>query len=214
MFRIVETVRADDVAWRKKLMDNIALMKTHFGSSAHTCCGIDIRKSARFIRLDVTHSTHVFDCLDATDKVVGFAMVRTNLPSNCVYIALMTSFVPGVGRYLVQHISQLRSRVQRYIVLRSTNEALGFYLKLGFRLFNWHGTQGYIAMNDDKLTKKLASAPNEHARAAILEELRQRHWIDTKDTEWPLVMQRTAYTPTVSVRQSPRFRVEAGNRLD
>ena len=217
MVRFEATAREDrGDTWKDLIDKRVALMSHHHGLKNKTCCGIDFRKSARFMRLDVARCTLLLDCFDDANDIIGFAMIKTNLPSNSIYIVLMTSFRPGTGRMLMQHASNLPGYAQRYIVLRSTDHALGFYLKLGFRLFNWHGTEGYVTASDGKLTDLLRSCSQANARAGVLSELRRRRWIDSEAEEWPLLIQRHAYTPSPSIRQSPRLKnmSEACTRLD
>lgn len=200
--------------WSEHLKKYLALMTTHYGVTKKTCCGIDFRQSAGFLRRDVGQSTIIVEC-SVKGEVRGFAMLKTQLRSDCLYVVLMCSLLKGVGRAIVSHVASLGCCTQRYLVLRSTDDALGFYLRLGFRLFNWQGTDGYATIGDSDITNWLSNVVEAHKpRDPIREELYRRHWIEYEDLEWPLILVRNARAESNAdsvVRRSSRLlsKVEA-----
>lgn len=197
----------DDVGWATRLRGYIELMTTHYGVKNKTCCGIDVRLSGPFVRRDVGLATAAIECV-IDENICGFALLKTHMPSDCVYIVLVCSFQPGVGRNLMSHLVSTPSWSQRYLVARSTDQALGFYLHLGFRLFNFQGTHGYITIGDEDITNWLrktveAKTPRNNVR----DELRRRRWIEEEDLEWPVILVRRVDVPT-SARRSSRIQAK------
>ena len=204
-FRAVDRV-GTAADWNRRMREYLEIMGAHHGILKKTCCGIDFRLSSPFIRRDVGQSTMVVECRNAADTLCGFAILKTQLPSDCVYIVLICSIRPGVGRALIAELVSMSTQSQRYLVARSTDQALGFYLRFGFRLFNWQATDGYLTIGEDAITRWLQIQVDKKAsRQSVRDELCRRRWIDENDLEWPMILVRRI-EPRSDVRRSCRLR--------
>ena len=198
----------DDAAWQRLLRERMSRMTTHHGVKNKVCCDIDFRFSAPFYRRDVARVDIVLECYRG-DTLSGFAMLKTTLSVSCLYLVLMCSMERGVGRQLIKRMLEDHTHAHRYLVTRSTDRALGFYLRLGFQLFNWFGTESYATLGDAQLTERLRAAKTADMRTALRVELNARHWTEPDEEEWPLILCRQCSTSDDAIprprRQSSRL---------
>lgn len=184
-------------AWQDLVCLCIDAMRGAYGGTDDSCVGIDIRRSAPFFRQELMRSAFVLSIYTGEARLSAFAVAtakRTHL-----YVSLMSSIERGGGRALLRHL--LRDDdddAPRFLVVRATSGSLGFYLKMGFTLFNWSAREECIA-GDPALTARLASD-----RPAVRRVLRHRNWIPPGFDEWPLTLERPG-AARPSVRASPRL---------
>lgn len=200
----------ENKVWRNMATDLIDRMcKAHNGIKT-ACAGIDIRFSSPFMRQEVIGANV---CLVAHDSrqnfdIVGFAFVKKCSSRNTIYVTLMSSFRRGIGRALVTHLVNTKTLAGRFVVVRSTDSALSFYLAMGFTLFDYLSLDSYVGNSDPKLTQNLheaISSSNDRALMKVRDTLCSRNWIDADFTEWPLLLRRETDENT-STRHSERIK--------
>lgn len=194
------TKRSDPLEWKRLVIERLNNMSTfHNVRRRKICAGIDIRISAPFVRKDLLHAHELLDMRDDDGALLGFAFVKTNLAP--LYVSLVASFSPGIGHALLYELQNTSRFHHSKIVLRSTDNALGFYLKLNFHLFDWTGVEsGYVGGGDEALTNLLRQGD----RTLIRREMLRRAWLNEDEVEWPLVLARV--TPSPEHRSSARLR--------
>lgn len=196
-----EYTRRDDGAdWKRLVMSRLSLMRETHGAQDKACAGIDLRLSAPFVRRDLLHAHEVLDMRDESGDIVGFAFIKTNWAA--LYVCLLVSLKPGVGSSIVYELQQTSRFVHSKIAVRSTDAALGFYLKLNFRLFDWSGVEAdYVGEGDEELTRLLRGGAAKETRA----ELCRRMWLNDGEEEWPLLTVRRAALNRSSARIRSRY---------
>lgn len=194
------TKKIDCSDWKMLVTERLHLMCEAHGIHKKVCSGIDLRMSAPFVQRDLMRSHELLDMHDTDDNLLGFAFLKTKLTS--LYIALLVSCAPGVGYATLYELQRTRRFAHPAIVVRSTDKALGFYLKLKFRLFDWAGAEtGFVGDGDQHLTQSLRDG----AVDATRQELRRRGWLNDDEEEWPLLTVRFTECPIVN-RSSARVR--------
>lgn len=149
----------------------------------------------------------LYDAYDTSGVLVGFAIVSTRKPS-CLYIALMSSFVKGVGRAIVEWLLHDATHSQRFLAARATTTSVGFYLRMNFRLFSWVSIENYVGGGSEQFTNRLETAVAHRSRQEIEQVrdlLRMHNWIDASQEEWPMLTQRHAACAPRGVRRSARL---------
>ena len=165
---------------------------------------IDLRLSSPFVRQEVMGAN---TCILAKfqSEVLGFALIKKKAAvSSVLYVTLMVSFKPGVGRLLVSHLATTHDMTERFLVVRATDRALGFYLRLGFTLFNYSA----VPRPDIDLTRSLHAAltnGDDEALGKVRSVLHHRNWIDSDATEWPMLLRRLDAGGPPSTRRSKRI---------
>lgn len=194
------TLRKDCAEWRRLVADRLTLMGNVHGVKKKVCAGIDVRRSAPFVQRDLMHAHELLDLYDKDRQHVGFAFLKTNLTA--LYISLLASFRPGGGYAIVYELQHAPRFQHSRIVVRSTDAALGFYLKLRFRLFDWSGMESkYVGEGDEDLTESLRNGAIEATRL----ELHRRSWVNEDEKEWPLLTVRRVALNRSSVRLRSRY---------
>lgn len=208
------TLKKDRCSWQATIRQHISLMIDKHHGTRRDCKGIDVRVSAPFVKSELQACDTLLEIYRDED-IVGFAFIKTNTYPCCLHVSLMTSFVKGVGTFILTFLqNQYKSCSKKYITLQSTDAALDFYLKFGFSLFNQMTLDTYIQGGDVKMTQRLRSDlirckdGNECSKKYIQDikrELLFRHWINPEQEEWPLLMKRTRDSSDSSCRRSPRL---------
>lgn len=153
---------------------------------------MDLRSSSSFVRQEVIGAHRCLTLCDA-ERTLGFCLLKKKGSRNATYVTLIVSFERGVGRRLISHIANDPDEATRFIVVRSTPRALGFYLHMGFTLFDYLALDAYVADSDIELTARLQramEASDKAAMRAIRQTLVTRNWIDATFDEWPLLIRR------------------------
>lgn len=180
-------------------MSRLTQMGNVHGVKKKVCAGIDVRLSAPFVQRDLMHAHELLDMYDETRQHIGFAFIKTNLTP--LYISLLGSFQSGGGYAIIYELQQTHRFDHSKIVVRSTNAALGFYLKLNFRLFDWSGVESkYVGEGDEDLTRSLRNGATEETRV----ELHRRSWVNEDEEEWPLLTVRRVALNRPSARLRSR----------
>lgn len=205
--KAVSHSRSKDVDWKDIVRSRLNKMKIHYGGDVHQCCGIDLRLSAPYVRQELMHCDTCIDYL-REDKLVGFVFLK--LKPSCIYLSLMCSLERGVGKHIVLHLCDSSHYTQRHIAVRSTDRALGFYLYMGFVLFNWYTADDYISHGDESLTQQLTTQIHVSSfRRQVQGLLRMRQWVEPEMEEWPLIVTRTVVKNVDGLRRSSRLRAQA-----
>ena len=201
--------------WTDIASDLIRRMSVAHNGTKTTCAGIDVRLSSPFVRQEVIGANVCLVAHDACPNfdVVGFAFVKKRTSQNAIYVTLMSSFKKGVGRAIVTYLVNTDFLAGRFLVVRSTDDALSFYLAMGFTLFDYLSLDSYVGDSDIKLTQKLQeaiTASNVNALVKVRDTLITRNWIDSEFTEWPLLLRRN-HDPNAfsSSRHSERLKERA-----
>ena len=194
------TRRKECVDWKTLVMSRLTQLGNVHGVNKKVCAGIDMRVSAPFVQRDLMHAHELLDMYDETRQHIGFAFLKTN--STPLYVSLLGSLRVGAGYAIVYELQQTDRFDHFKIVVRSTNAALGFYLKLNFRLFDWSGVESkYVGEGDEDLTQRLRNGATEETRR----ELHRRSWVNEDEDEWPLLTVRRVALNRSSVRLRSRY---------
>ncbi len=189
--------------WKDLVEARIAMMCASHGRTRKVCSGIDIRRSAPFVRRDLMHAHELLDVTDDDGTVCGFAFVKIQYAP--LYVSLIVSLKSGVGHFMMHELQTTTRYTHPKMVVRSTDKALGFYLKLKFRLFDWSTLEtGYVGDGDEVLTRKLDGSKEK--MQATREELLRRNWLNDDELEWPLVLPRARFIAPGTTRRSSRLR--------
>lgn len=165
-------------SWKNHIRDLLHNMITCKGSVRKTCAGIDIRLSSEFVKKEVIGAKQSICVYDDSEKMLGFALCKRVPSCNTMYITLMASFQQGIGRHIVEYLYSLQHEKEKFIAVPSTDFALGFYLKMGFSLFDWSSLDSYVCSADETLTQTLCASLNDrHTRDKIRNTLYFRNWI-------------------------------------
>ena len=185
-----------DILWRQKAKENITRTVVRYGKARKNCAGIDLRLSQPFVTREVMHS-HI--CVQVfkhnSEHSIGFAYVKKMNSNKSLYVTLLVSFEPGIGTYLLSYLRDSPDFKQQVIVLRSTDEALLFYMKQGFVLADWvsiyEGVMPYAT--DRNLTQKLEDCVrSKQPLESVRQTLVFRNWCEHDTKEWPLLLWRCA----------------------
>lgn len=207
----------DNTIWRQ--ISKLLLRKTmdYHGTTnrKHNCVGMDLRLSQPFVSREVMNAhmcIRVFAVSDPRDPI-GFAFLKKISTEKCLYITLLVSFESGIGTHLIEFLHNCDKFHEQFIVLRSTDEALPFYVKRGFTLFDWtslyDGIPPYAI--DRNLTCELYSALSfKKSTDAVRSALVFRNWCEYDAKEWPLILLRNfpedEYATDITRRTSLRLK--------
>lgn len=205
-----------DRAWNAELCQLLELTRSVYGdpTDRNECFGVDLRPTSSFVRQEVIGAHRCLTLCDA-ERTLGFCLVKKKGSRNATYVTLIVSFQRGVGRRLISHIANDPNEGTRFIVVRSTPRALGFYLHMGFTLFDYLALDAYVADSDIELTGRLLKAMEASDKAAmrsIRETLVMRNWIDATFDEWPLLIRREL-SNFQAFRRSDRLRRREESQL-
>ena len=142
-YDISVTTKTDRASWQTNIRDHLALMREAYDGNKRVCCGIDTRLSAAFVKQELMACDALIR-VGASGVTVGFAFVNTKKFS-CMHASLMSAFRKGVGRVIIHFLRDTYESDSKYLTLRSTDLALGFYLRMGFLVFNEASIDEYIS---------------------------------------------------------------------
>lgn len=168
-----------------------AMLAAH-GGTVSSCKGIDLRRSSAFVKREVLGARRCFQLLDEGSRsCLSFAFIKPMKCSTILYVTLMASFCPGNGRRLLECLLTSSMLTERFLVVRSTDLALSFYLHIGFDLFNWMSTESFVCGGIKTLSRRLrASSLSPLSLARIKTTLVGMGCIPPSFEEWPLIMRR------------------------
>lgn len=197
------TAKTDVGVWKALVYRELDRMARHYGAKRGICAGLDCRRSKPFVQRDLLR--HSSDCFvdDDTSMFVSTTLLRVGL-----YLSLLVSYRAGAGRRAIDFLATTDRFSHRFLVTRATNDALGFYLRLGMQIVDWNGAieDGTISTDDD-LTRRLVSDRSDASLAECHRVLVDMGWIDDDFVEWPLIIRRQATTsPGESRHRSLRLR--------
>jgi hypothetical protein len=210
-YQIVVRCKTDRASWQTIIRQHLSFMIENHCGNKRECRGIDVRLSADFVKRELQACDMLVEVW-MNDHIVGFSFLKTK-STLCIHVSLMTSFEKGVGKYMVEFLREKHETSHKYLTLQSTDQALGFYLHLGFLLFNQAASDEYISGGDVSLTNalhaELKRRQHGDTRAAhnirgIRETLLLRLWIVQEQEEWPLLIRRKCVENT-SCRRSRRL---------
>ena len=217
-WRFDERSNVGNDAWKNMVRLLIDKTATHYSSNTRWPAGLDLRRTYPFVGQELMQADICAHALSPIDgDTIGFALVK-HRNTKCLYLALLVSFEPGVGRMLIDLLMSSTHFSQEHIILRSTDAALGFYLHLGFTLVDWE-TVSELGSNyctdectDAHLTTRLARAvafKDSAEKKRILHVLTCRDWCEHDVEEWPLLLPRTGFKSHMDsdngCRRSPRL---------
>ena len=200
VFKLDRRPDMDKSIWRD--MAKLLLNKTveRYGTPTggkRNCVGIDLRFSHPFVAREIMNAhlcVRVFAFSEPRDPV-GFAFLKKMGRGRCLYVTLLVSFRSGIGTRLIDFLRDSQDFDQEFIVLRSTDEAIPFYVKRGFILVDWpslYDSPPPYAIDCTLTTRLYASRVAENSLDAVRRTLVFRDWCEHDAKEWPLILSRTA----------------------
>ena len=105
----------------------------------------------------------------------------------------MASFERGMGSVLINFLTDSLIFAHKYISLRATSQSVGFYIKLGFEIFDFISMEDYVNGTTDKdMTNNILQNLNDKKKMAYFQELLiTRDWMPPKSEEFPLLKLRS-----------------------
>lgn len=181
----------DKKLWNDRIKGLIRQTVAKYGKPSY-CAGIDLRMNTRFVMQEIL-GAHTCVRVVEDGATVGFALIK-EFNDKFLYITLIVSFLKGVGRYLMQTLREDAQFRHQFLILRSTDAALSFYLKQNFLLVDWNGLYtdaGCTITTDPGLTRDLDECVRDNrALDAMRTTLTTRDWCDRDTQEWPLIARR------------------------
>lgn len=194
-------VRLASVNWESFVNTQINKVKDSYTISEH---GLDLSKQG-FLKKEVYRSDECV-CIEKEDKVVGFAFLFTHKRPRALYISLMASFEKGIGRYLIDFLTETRAYPHEYIALRATINSIGFYMKCDFKVFDFISLEDYVnGHTDSSLSNYIIQyMENKEMLQKIQRKIVEYDWMPEESEEFPLLKKRST-VPLYIGRTSPRF---------
>jgi len=162
-------------------------------------------RSTGFIKSEVYKADECI-YIEHENKIIGFMFLFTSKRPRALYITLMVSFQKGVGSDLIQFVDKNLIYPHEYIALRATFKSVGFFIKKGFKIFDFISLEDYVNGNsDNNMTQNISeNISNIKKLVEIQNELVIRDWMPQFSSEFPLLKRRN--TPVLNLcRQSKRI---------
>lgn len=195
----------NDAKWKFLVNSLMDQMSTYYGNTKKNCEGIDFRRSSPFIQREVLGANMCLQIVNEANACLGFVLLKRKSCQNALYITLMSSFKKGTGTLLMHTIASDDRFDERFVIVRSTDNALPFYLKLGFNIFDWSSGEIYVSDGDVELTRQLQNAITDtNAMTAVRDLMIFKNYIPVDFYEWPLMIRRIGKGNT-STRKSSRI---------
>lgn len=169
--RIHRYVRQTSFVWGETVETLLQHIQTHYTLAQH---GLDLSKSS-FLKSEVYRAD---ECLTfyKHGRLKGFVFLITHKRPRALYVTLMASFQCGMGRYIMNYLDDSFAYSHEYLALRATVNSVGFYLKLGFYIFDFSTLHDYVnGSYDCVLTLQICEA------AEKLNTLRHETYDDRKE---------------------------------
>ena len=202
----------DKKLWNDRIKELIHQTVAKYGKPSY-CAGIDLRLNTRFVMQEIL-GAHTCIRVVENGATLGFALIK-EFNDKFLYVTLIVSFSNGVGGYLMKTLRSTAQFAHQYLILRSTDAALRFYLKQNFLLVDWNGLYteaGRTVTTDFALTEQLDKCVRENKMlTAIRTILTIRDWCDRDTKEWPLIACRDACAredANSTCRRSERLRAK------
>ena len=178
--------------YRKNTIDLVQRMIDLRHEKPSNCGGINTNFSTTFMKQEVLHSDDLvcmFSDKDATYPL-SFAFLIKKKYVRVLYISFIVSLYPckGYGSLLTSHLKYSNSYQHTHLMVRSTTNALNFYTKQNFGVFNYSSllmSRYFLASVDAPLTLEINLNPSH-----VLKELQIRGWIPSSSNEFPLICAR------------------------
>ena len=199
--------KQDIKEWKSAVFTLIERMQAHFGCHKKVCAGIDVRRSGPFISQELMGCKSIAFFGATLETCDAFAIL--NFKVNCVYIALLCALKKGMGHLLVRNLQISAEFDQPYLVVRSTDSALSFYLKSEFVFFDWRMMEEVIMGGDVQLSRSVDADMTSATREQLRSLLRARDWVSDEMTEWPLLLHRGRKI-ALDLRRSKRLQEKTG----
>lgn len=194
----------DRAAWRRDSVLLLRMLKERLGLE------LDMRLSAPFLAQEVLgRSTHRLELREAEEgaALLALAFVEVRSGAKAMALTFLASTRKGCGSALLAHIEHTPLFGPSYLTLRSTLKALPFYLKKGYRTFDYNCSSGYFSgCTDERANECLRVAcgdlaRGEAARCAVVRAyaaLVGKGWVPEEhegEMSFPLAKMRTAPAP-------------------
>ena len=146
-------------------------------------------KMSNFMRWEIQFADKIL-CISEEDCVKAFAVLNTKR-DRVINLILMGSLEKGLGTQIIDFLKTDSSFQHKFIIGRSIKNAIGFYLRMGFELFNYIQSDGYVTgKTDPELTNMIRSDPDK-----VVSILRNRKWIPKIDEDiFPILFKRDVNT--------------------
>jgi len=194
-------IRLTCKSWDEWTQSRISQISEHYSEKKH---GLDLRKSG-FLKSEVLKADECI-YIEDNDKILGFVFLITKKRPRALYVTLMASFEKGIGKKLVKFIDSTLIYPHEFIGLRATYNSVGFYIKLGFQVFDFISMDEYVnGTSDPVITNAIFNNLQNSSKLQDLQNLLiERDWMPENSDEFPLLKKRT--TPVFEIRrQSKRF---------
>lgn len=174
--------------WKEWTDARIVDLKQHYELHQHN---LDLSASG-FLRTEVYKAE---DCIfiQRDKDIVAFVYFFTSKRPSTIYISLMASFERGMGSVLIHFLTNSLIFTHKYISLRATSHSVGFYIKLGFEIFDFISMEDYVNGTTDKtMTNDILQNLNDKKNMKHFQEiLIARDWMPPQSEEFPLLKLRS-----------------------
>lgn len=152
--------------------------------------GLNLNKSG-FIKSEVYKAD---ECVyfRQDDRIIAYVFLVTKKRPSSLYITLMCSIQPTYGRQIIDYLMTCGDYAHKYIILRATLQSVGFYIKCGFKVFDFNTFYDYVTgVCDEKLTQAVMEHAHDiKALRSIQTTICDRDWMMEGNDEIPLLIPR------------------------
>lgn len=194
-------IRHTSKSWEEWTQSRIAEIVNYYPENKH---GLDLKKSG-FVKSEVMKADECI-YMEENGNILGFVFMITKKRPRALYITLMASFSKGTGTKLIQFVESTLLYPHEYIGLRATYQSVGFYIKLGFQIFDFISMEEYVnGTYDADITNAIYDNLQNFEKLKEFQNLLiDRDWMPNNTDEFPLLKKRN--TPVFVIRrQSSRI---------
>lgn len=199
MFR--RMVRKTSCGWDEVVGRCISHLESQYTLKEH---GLNLSDSG-FVKSEVYKAD---ECIyvDSERGMLGFVFLLTTKRPRALYITLMASFETGIGSKILTLLETSLLYTHEFLGLRATPTSVGFYIKKGYKVFDFISLEDYVnGKTDDALTRQIEShIQNKTELQKLQKTIVHRNWIPETSDEFPLLKKRETICKN-SIRTSPRL---------
>jgi hypothetical protein len=187
--------------WNLNVEECIKVLKHNYKDSEHC---LDLTKDG-FLRKEVYRADECIK-LYMNDHLVAFVFFFTTHIPSALYITLIVSVVKGYGSILLDYVRTSHIYDNQYIALRATLQSVCFYVKKGFKVFDFLNLESYISgTTNDSLTDLIRLYSRDMEKLSMVQQqIVDLGWIPDDSGEFPLIVRRCV-TESIPRRHSKRL---------
>lgn len=189
--------------WNEFVQKRLQDLSLNFDVKTH---GLNLKQNG-FIKSEVFKADECVHLIN-NGKSVGYVFLLTKKRPRALYITLMVSLEKTVGTYLMNWLENTSIYEHIFIGLRATLQSLGFYIKLGFQIFDFITMEDYVNGNvSESLTQQICEyIHNIPELINIQQKIVDMDWMPHNSDEFPMLKKRKYEQKNcMMVRKSPRF---------